>query len=1015
MRRRVFISGFMLVLECLVALSAATRSTPQHFNHYTVRDGLASNIVYDVTQDKFGFIWIASTGGTDRLDGMSVTHFTHNDNDPYSLPYDKGRLSRDKKGNIWTCSVKGLSFYDPASNHFIPVNFPVTGKEGRAIAGLGFGNDHTIWFGTEDGWIRKMDSGMRYVSKVFNVQGLSLKDIVVDSRDRVWLCTDNGLFKIESGKPVQKFMDTLKGASNNCFTIFEDSGHQLWICSWGDGLKSFDPDKQLFKSYHFNDSGKTFPRNYASSIIQPFKDDELWVSSVDPDIGIAIFNTKTRSFRYLNHIPENNTSIASNVGIGLYRDRSGNIWYATEEGLDKYDPMENRFPVIDLNSIAGMPKSMGVASLLKQGNELWIGSTGEGLYILDLPTEKLVKRIDLSAVSKRPEGNYINTIYPYGASLLCGCFRGAYRYDRNTAKITYLPFITDHPVNAFAEDNQGRVLIAHSRGVMVVSKTLDKALDSLQGPTSVWSMYKDAGGDIWMAMSSTIYRYSNGRFNKVNEEFFQQLGDCRAYDISGDNSGNIFLATSAGAAIYNSRDKTFVRFTKENGLLNNNCYKIAPDKKGNIWVVVEKGISCIELSTGKIKNYSDAEGLVSPTFENPGFQIDETGMIWLSRYISIYGFLPDSLPRNTAMAPVYITAIRRDDSLLSTGPVRSNQPIILTHDNRSISFEFGMLNFSNSKLNTYEYTVEGLEQGWLPAGYRQFVTYSGLPPGDYVFRVRAKNADGIYGANIAQASFSVVPPFWQTDWFRLVLFMAFIGILVYFLHMRDRAVKKKANIRHQITEAEVKALRAQMNPHFIFNCLNTIDSYVLQNKQPEASQLIQRFSKLTRRILEHTSQSYITIQQEIETLNIYLQIEQMRKGRSFDFIVDADPETLRYLIPPMLIQPFVENAVVHGMRGGLKNTGGYIQIKTVAENHSIKITVEDNGIGRLRAMEIKRSQPETYRSISMEVTLGRLEALHSHARHTEYITFTDLENGSGTRVEIFIPVKKSQNAESSHN
>jgi LytS/YehU family sensor histidine kinase len=325
-----------------------------------------------------------------------------------------------------------------------------------------------------------------------------------------------------------------------------------------------------------------------------------------------------------------------------------------------------------------------------------------------------------------------------------------------------------------------------------------------------------------------------------------------------------------------------------------------------------------------------------------------------------------------------------------------------------------MLNYSNPKKNSYEYTIDGLERGWVSAGNRQFVTYSGLPPGDYVFRVRAKNSDGMYSAFVASLSFSVVPAFWETAWFRLLFILVVIALLVYLLHLRERGIKRKASLRHQITEAEVKALRAQMNPHFIFNCLNTIDSYVLQNKQSEASLLIQRFSKLTRRILEHTSQSYITIQQEIETLNIYLQIEQMRKAGSFDFHLDADPEILKYLIPPMLIQPFVENAVLHGMRG-LDGAKGFIQIKAHAEENCIRIIVEDNGIGRIRAMEIKRSQPETYRSISMEVTLGRLEALYSHNRHEEYLRFTDFEDGTGTRVETLIPVKKTQDDEGSNN
>ncbi len=232
-------------------------------------------------------------------------------------------------------------------------------------------------------------------------------------------------------------------------------------------------------------------------------------------------------------------------------------------------------------------------------------------------------------------------------------------------------------------------------------------------------------------------------------------------------------------------------------------------------------------------------------------------------------------------------------------------------------------------------------------------------------------------------------------------------------YFRSNINRKKQLIAQQETQlAEGKVLRAQMNPHFIFNCLNTIDSYVLQSRQQDASLLIQKFSKLSRRILEHTSENYITLNEELETLRIYLQIEQLRKGNTFNYTINAEPETLGFLIPPMLLQPFVENAVLHGMKGVSE---GNIYINTKKYDQYIIIEIQDDGIGRTKAAELKKLQPETHKSLSMDLTLLRLEALHKHTRKEEYIRFTDVTaSGKGTRVEITIPIKTNDNAESNN-
>jgi sensor histidine kinase YesM len=336
--------------------------------------------------------------------------------------------------------------------------------------------------------------------------------------------------------------------------------------------------------------------------------------------------------------------------------------------------------------------------------------------------------------------------------------------------------------------------------------------------------------------------------------------------------------------------------------------------------------------------------------------------------------------------------------------------LVLNHNQNFIGFSFVALNYIDATQNQYAFKLEGVDKGWVKSKSRAEITYSDLKPGMYSFSVKAANNDGVWNENPATIRFTINPPFWQRLWF-IALMLTLVTFIVYKLyHYKIGLVRKEERLKSEynkkVAEAEVKALRAQMNPHFIFNSMNTLDSFILQNKKMEASKLVQRFSKLTRRVLEHTAHAQIPLAEEMETLRIYLHIERMRQSDSFEFDINISPETAQLPIPPMLIQPFVENAVIHGMRN--RNApGGIIRIFSILEGSQIKITIEDNGVGRARAMEIKAAQSVSHKSISMELTLSRLEALHGHKNHSKYLVFSSpTAPETGTSVDIFIPVIK---------
>ena len=260
----------------------------------------------------------------------------------------------------------------------------------------------------------------------------------------------------------------------------------------------------------------------------------------------------------------------------------------------------------------------------------------------------------------------------------------------------------------------------------------------------------------------------------------------------------------------------------------------------------------------------------------------------------------------------------------------------------------------------------------------------------------------------AKIRFSIEPVFWEQWWFSLFIFFiisTILGLIFYFFYLiRLRQQLHLQSVRHEL---EIKALRAQMNPHFIFNCMNTIDAYILRKRFIEASDCLQKFSKLIRRILENSESQTISINQELETLKLYIELEQERFSHSFDFQFDIEPALLEkeYQIPPLLIQPFVENAILHGIRN-LTDIKGEIIIKleiiSGTAANVLLCRIQDNGIGRSASSAINTMNNRNHRSMGVDITLERISTYQAIYGDKMQTNITDLD--PGTRVEIKLPL-----------
>ncbi|MBS3777173.1 MAG: histidine kinase, partial [Bacteroidales bacterium] len=365
-------------------------------------------------------------------------------------------------------------------------------------------------------------------------------------------------------------------------------------------------------------------------------------------------------------------------------------------------------------------------------------------------------------------------------------------------------------------------------------------------------------------------------------------------------------------------------------------------------------------------------------------------------------FHPGMIVKNTRKPKLQITAFEKFDQIIRRDFTSQNR-ISLEHDENFFTLHFASLDFTAPEKNQYAYMLEGVNEDWVYPKDENKASYTDIDPGTYTFKVKGSNNDYVWNDQPVSLQIRIYPPFYRTTWFLLLVIFSLGSVAFVFVRMRIQGLKKEKNN----VELEQKLLRSQMNPHFIFNSLTSIQNFMLSEEVGKANHYLVKFSKLLRLILSHSRTNYISLSQEIETLEHYLTIQKIRYNQLFEYFLEVseslDPE--KVLIPPMLTQPFVENAIEHGFKLAEYPGRLYVQYAPIGQN--IQIVIEDNGIGIERSKQFKATNDKDHQSLATKITRERILNLNRFRKHKIHMEIHDLgKNGDdqqGTRVDIWIP------------
>lgn len=334
----------------------------------------------------------------------------------------------------------------------------------------------------------------------------------------------------------------------------------------------------------------------------------------------------------------------------------------------------------------------------------------------------------------------------------------------------------------------------------------------------------------------------------------------------------------------------------------------------------------------------------------------------------------------------------------------------MSHEQNNVYLQYTAPEYQNQQNVEYAWMLEGMQNAWSDPSGSSEVTFYRLKPGRYRFSLKYRMKGESWGPVTSLVSFYIQPAWWQTRWFYAAVVLLFLALvfMVYLIRVRQirKNEKMKTAFETKISKMEMEALRSQMNPHFLFNSLNSIRLFIMKNEQDKAADYLTRFSQLVRMILNHSKTDMITLEEELQALKIYIELEKARFDKSFDFVLDVDDQVdlSGIYIPPMIIQPFIENAIWHGLMH--KETRGELTLRIRENDEGVSIEIKDNGIGRKRAAELKSKTALHKKSYGMQITTDRIDFYNKTADRKITVSVMDLyENGdtpAGTRIVIQI-------------
>lgn len=1039
------------IIICLFLLTSKVccQQLDANFRYFDIDDGLPSNMVNCVMMDSKGFIWMGTADGLSRFDGLSFQNYIEVGQDSLSLSGASVLdIKEDQDGCIWLGTEVGtIDCFDPKREIFthydLDVLLPDIGR--TEVKKMLIDESGSLWLATYANGLIRFNPDKKEMQQFLpeEIRGKTFRerrrntffDLIQDQTkpELLWIAGRSGLFRFDRQtntlskipQPEENLKPLQKQFNQHYTAIIQMTDNELWLGSKGGGLARYRIKEQQWERYYESPAFFEQQSEAYNQVLDLMKksEEDIWICDLTK--GFGAFHIPSGTFQFFEHNPIEQHTIGASQAFMVEQTGSDLIWvsHPKQKGISLLDPGLNQFKELVVKGLSKEDLFEDQASAFHYdtvSKQLYVSYWGADHCLVFDQNMQLVERISQSG-KEDVESNYSHLIMDQHRNTWARVGRHLGRYNpvskqfelQEQEKLGALPYDGRDLTEIFESSTKTLWLGTTGGGLIKMEndKQFTQYVDTAEvkginpGATVV-DILEDSKGYLWIGTNRGLYRVDTTTMNffKLDEEkAFDLLPEDIVYEMELDQDGQLWVGyLASGIFVMDPVRMEIVRkFTRSKELPTNNIVGIEKDAAGRMWIITKRGLLCYLPKQDEFLLFNKKDGLLGDMLET-GINYGSDGNMYFGAAGGFHYFNPDSLLNRKAAPTVAISNFQVIDQKKEL----HQSPIELPYDSNFLAFEFAVLSYSLPEKNKYAYRLNNYEEQWTyTQGADRKAIYRKVPPGTYTFQLRGANYLGHWSDKVFEIPIIIHPPWWQTNWFYLISLLTVIGLAYWWYRIRIGGLKRRERFQKQLAEYEIKALRAQMNPHFIFNSLNSIKLLIQNKQEEEAITYLSKFSKLIRKVLQLSEKQDISLSEELEIAKLYLNMEKLRFEDSFafDIKIDEQVDPSFVSVPPMIFQPYLENAIWHGLLH--LEAGGYLSLRIERREKGWCCIIEDNGIGREKAQVLKSKSATARKSMGLQLSANRL-AQHKLINGQEIqLTIIDKKSehgiAQGTRVEIF--------------
>jgi signal transduction histidine kinase/ligand-binding sensor domain-containing protein/CheY-like chemotaxis protein len=802
------------------------------FSSLTIDNGLSQSNVKSIVKDRYGFMWFSTDDGLNRYDGYNFIIYRHDATNIHSLPTNNiSAIFEDKDGNLWIGSSGGLSLYDRNTDTFTTL---ISNKNDEKTLSSDDVNTifqdskKNIWIGTYSG-LNLLDIKTKTFKRFFyiknrdDIAGHHIFSMAEDNDGNLWIGTGSGLIEYNYSTGFAK--NYKEGLENNPInTLLKNENRDLYIGTAGTGLAFFSIKDHAFKNFSHKANDANSLINNTIFALAPAGDKKIWVGTED---GLDIFNEDKKTFIHYKNDDKVNTN--ENNSISCILNCNGILWLGTyASGVRYYDTNLSSFDYFYKQPGPNGLSNNVVTSFAETGNGYWIGTDGGGLNFLDRETQ-LFKHYYPSITNKNSISGFhiLKLLQDRQKNLWIGYYNAGLDVINNeTKKLTHYAIgnkpnkINGKTVFGLEEDKAGNIWVGmDDEGVNIIhqSKIIkhykynpNDTLHCLSN-NDVRTIYRDKEDNMWIGTFAGLNLYNAksdnfAHFRTNNSGLTSNI----ILSIFEDSKGNIWVGTLGGGLnLYNKKTKTFSAYTFPEGLNNSIINSINEDNKGFIWIGTNRGLISFKLHVPGFRKYTALNNLQGYEFFMGSTLKDKNGELFFGGHNGFNIIDPDHLAVNKNNHNVVFTDFQLFNKKVPIGEnsvlkksITQTKVIKLDYDQSVFTIEYSSLNYTMPDMNSYAYMLQNFEKDWNYVGSQRKATYTNLNPGEYIFKVKAANNDGVWNKEAATIKIIIVPPFWMTWWFRILLFSVVCNAIYSYYRYRTYTIKVHQKILQRMVKEQ---------------------------------------------------------------------------------------------------------------------------------------------------------------------------------------------------------------------